>query len=159
MPASPGWHASVEDTRKALVAHAAPILETCKQELGGAMTPAELQGSIDHCLAQTKSGDLRISLCKGPEEANACCSMRVTSGEVAGTKLVTIRYLDIADYTAAVYELSGATSTLLCDWVPYAVAACSGKPNVAPATGCANLDAAWKTLPEAVRDHLCAAGG
>lgn len=159
MPASPGWHASVEDARRALLAHATPILEACKPELGGAITPQEVSSSIAHCLAQVKSGDLRIAYCKGPEEANACCSMRVTSGEVAGRKLVTIRYLDIGDYTAAVYELAGTGPTLLCDWVPYLAAACSGKPDAAPATGCANLDAAWKTLPEAVRDHLCAAGG
>jgi hypothetical protein len=123
------------------------------------MTPAELQASIDHCLAQTKSGDLHIKYCKGAEEADACCSMRVTSREVSARKLLTIRYLDIADYTAAVYELAGATPALVCEWVPYMATACSGRPNVAPATGCASLDTAWKTLPEAVRDYLCSAGG
>lgn len=154
-----GWHATTDDTRRALAAHAAPILEACKQELGGATTPVELQSSIDRCLATTKSGDLALSYCKGPEEANACCSLRVTSAEVSGRKFLTIRYLDIADYTAAVYELAGTEPALLCDWVPYLAAACSGQPDAAPATKCANLDAAWKTLPEAVRDYLCSAGG
>jgi hypothetical protein len=159
IPASAGWHASIDDTRRVLSAHAGAILASCKEELGGAMSPAELQGSIEHCLAQTGTGDLRISYCKGQDEADACCSMRVTSREVSARKFLTIRYLDIADYTAAVYELAGTQPALLCDWVPYMAAACSGKPNAAPATGCASLDAAWQTLPEAVRDYLCSAGG
>jgi len=160
MPPGAGWHASLDDTRRALAALSPSILESCKQEFGGAMTSDELATTIDFCLDKTRAGELRISYCKGPEEADACCTMRVTSKEVEGRKLITIRHLDIADYTAAVFELGAKGPALRCEWAPYMTPACASKdPAVLPATGCPELDAEWKTASQALRDYYCSAGG
>jgi hypothetical protein len=148
----PPWRAAPSQVRAALATIAPAIGAACAEQ-DAAYTAGAVEQLLDHCFVEHT--EVAARTCKTGIDAE-CCSVRTSSRAVAGRKLITVRYLDIADYTAAVFEVNrDGVVRPLCTWIPYAARACDP---AATGPGCGALDATWATLPAELRDYLCSAG-